>query len=53
MTSPIARTTWAFWAYLAVYVTLQVAYGVRTAFMPAENDILGIMSIARGLTLAD
>lgn len=46
-------TKWAFWVYLSVYVSLLAGYGMQTSFMPAENDVLGIISVARGLTTAD
>ena len=42
-----------FWILLAAYLAGQLAFAVRTHFMPAENDILGIISVARGLTITD
>lgn len=46
-------TTWIFWVYLGIFIAVHAAYGVHTAFMPAENDIFGIISVARGLKLMD
>lgn len=46
-----ARRGWAiaFWAYLALYSAVHAAFLVKTAYLPAENDFLGILAIGRGL----